>query len=72
MEKQLFTWDNFDVVDTMMFQFYACTLVVPIGIFPAGYKAPIISLDYEHALITIFTDEEIGHVYPLVLTAPNS
>lgn len=70
MEKQLFTCNGFDVLDTMSFAFYDCELKVPIGPYAAGTSVQSICLDYEMARIEIYDrhDETPAWTGNLLLT----
>lgn len=48
MEKQLFEWDGFDLVDTAIMQFYNCTLKRDIGTCKEGETVDSVVLDYSN------------------------
>ncbi len=54
MEKALFDWDRFDVQDTMVLQFYDCTLKVPIGGFTIGESIWSICVDFGRGTLELF------------------
>lgn len=57
MEKQLFSWDDWDHHDTFLFQFYDCKLNVDIGKFKAGSKIASIVVSYEEGILEMYNDE---------------
>lgn len=62
MEKQLFDWENWDTVDTMVFQFYNCVLKKDIGSHKVNDPIDYIVVNYEDGYL------EIKDVkYPLTL-----
>ncbi len=67
MEKTLFNWEDWDLLDTMAFIFYECTLKVPIGSFPVGYYAGSILVDYEKGILVIFDNEDKEYKFSLNL-----
>lgn len=56
MEKQLFDWDGWDIVDDMFFQFLAVVLKVKIGEFSPGEKFEYAGMDYEKGQLTLGRD----------------
>ncbi len=56
MEKQLFSWEEYDVVDTCMFQFCDCVLKVGIGDYAAGTKVSVIFMDYENGVMDFYNE----------------
>ncbi len=54
MEKGLFTWERFDVQDTLALQFYDCILKVPIGGFKVGERISSICVDFGHGNLQLF------------------
>ena len=53
MEKTLFTWENWDIMDTMAFWFYNVVLTIDIGDFKAGTKFTGAGVDYEDGTLTL-------------------
>jgi hypothetical protein len=60
MEGQLFTWEEWDMMDTMVLCFYDCELKVDIGPYKAGEKLECIWMDYGEGELTTYDDK--GHV----------
>lgn len=58
MENQLFTWDSWDVIDTMDFFFYDCELIAPVGNFSAGQKIKSIAMIYSKGIMEFYTEDE--------------
>lgn len=58
MEKQLFNFVEFDVLDTAVFQFYEITLNQDIEEFVIGDKFNAAIVDYEHATMTLYRGED--------------
>lgn len=53
MESQLFDWENWDIMDTMDFIFYNCTLKQDIGKYKTGEKFESININYSNGELTI-------------------
>lgn len=53
MEKQLFEYDSWDIVDTMVFQFYNITTKVKIGKHPPGSQFDLAVIDYENGFVEL-------------------
>lgn len=53
MEKNLFTWDGWDTIDTVVFQFYSCTLVCDIFEHKTGDSFDLILMNYDEGTITL-------------------
>lgn len=66
MEKQLFEYEDWDVVDTMLFSFYNVILVQQIGDFPIGSKFESACINYETGELTLY-EKEIEHKFTLSL-----
>ena len=71
MEKQLFTWNGWDIMDTADFYFYGCELLVDIGEHKAGEKFKGIGVDYENGKLTLHLTDDVSEVYPLYLSVGN-
>ncbi len=56
MEKQIFDWGDFNVVDDGHYIFYNCTLKQDIGKYKKGEKWDYISINYETGELTINND----------------
>ncbi len=69
MEKQLFNWLAMDVMDTMAFQFYDCTLVQRIGLYSRGTRFATITMDYEKGTIQLWKGDESIYTGQLELIA---
>lgn len=59
MEKDLFEWIDWDMNETMCFQFYNCTLKVPLFGLPVGTTVETIVLDYEKGTIEGYNDDTV-------------
>ncbi len=62
MEKQLFNWEEFDIVSDASYMFYKCTLKQNIGTYKIGDEFDCIIVDYEKGKLTIS-----GEVFKLKL-----
>lgn len=51
MEKEIFTWKNWDIQDTSAFSFYDVELVRNIPGFLAGTKFDLADIDYERGTL---------------------
>lgn len=58
IDEQLFSWEDWDVLDTMCFMFYNCTLRKHIGNYRSDTKIDHIVLDYAKGRIELYVDEE--------------
>lgn len=56
MERQLFTWVDWDEIDHMCFTFYNCTVVKPFGIFNVGDELDQVLIDFNTGSITVDSD----------------
>lgn len=56
MEQKLFTWQVFDIVDTLCFQFYDIVLVRNIGKFEKGTEFDNAVLDFEHGILELWNE----------------
>lgn len=54
LECQLFTWENWDEMNVMSFQFYDVELIVPIGKFPVGHKFDSAYIDGENSILAFY------------------
>lgn len=75
MEKQFFTWEDWELLDTASMFFTECTLTASIGDHPVGAEFDGITMNYETGQMTLQReDEETEEViweetYTLALTA---
>jgi hypothetical protein len=72
VDNQLFNWESWDIIDTMVFYFYDVTLNVPIGQFAIGTKFEGAFLSYEDSVLELQThanDELSWHKFKLTITA---
>ena len=53
LDEEYFSWDNWDTVDTMDFQFSSCVLKKPIGKYPVGTKFDYIFVEYSKGIISL-------------------
>jgi len=67
MEKQLFNWVGWDIMDEGKYLFYNCTLKVAVGTFSKGMNFATIMVDYVEGKLILFIDET-EHTYKLQLT----
>lgn len=58
IENQLFSWEEWDQVDTVMFSFMNCKLLVPMLGFPPGEMFSHIFMDYENSQIRLFKNSD--------------
>lgn len=54
MQKHLFTFGDWDIVDTFVFSFYEAVLIKDIGEFKTGDKFAYITLDYDTGYIEFY------------------
>lgn len=59
MEERLFDWEEYDIIDTLIMQFYNCKLKEDIIEFKAGTEIDCITLDYDRGLITLQDKDKI-------------
>ncbi len=59
LERQLFSWENWDELGTAHFMFYKCVLVKTIGPHVAGSMISTIAVNYEKSLIVLY--DKSGH-----------
>lgn len=57
-EQQLFTWKDWDQMDTATFTFYDCTVVSPFGPYVVGDNLANIDVDYETSTIECYNEED--------------
>lgn len=67
MEKTLFDWKDWDLIDTLVFCFYNCNLKIPIGKFAAGCEVGCIVMDYEKGIMVISDYEDNEYKFTLNL-----
>lgn len=58
IEWDLFRWEGWDEVDTGSLMFYKCTLLQPIGDFPAGTVIPHIIMDCQRSYLCLSPDSK--------------
>lgn len=58
MERDLFEWSAWDLVNDTMLQFYGCTLKVSIGEFKVGDLVPVILVDFENGILQVLDREK--------------
>lgn len=56
MEEQLFTWNDWDIVDDIMFQFSDVCLVVPIGEHKVGTVFDFAVVDFSEGRLTLLKE----------------
>ncbi len=57
MEKQLFSWEEFEDVNSACFNFYNCILKEDIGEYKEGESFDIINVDFEKGRIELYNNE---------------
>jgi hypothetical protein len=67
MEQSLFSWENWDQLDTMLFCFSQCTLKVDIGKYKAGDIIEEIALDYSDGVMEFYKDNDAIDKFSLSL-----
>ena len=67
-EKQLFTWEGWDIQDTMSFSFYNVCLVRDVSSFPAGTTFPFVYVSYETSVVefSVLDEEREGYLKPVL------
>lgn len=60
MEKELFKWKDWDLMDTLVISFYDCTLIKQIGKFPPGSWFSVITMDYSEGKISLYLEDDLG------------
>lgn len=68
MVKKLFTWNDWDVVEDDVDQYYGCTLRVPIGDHAIGDVIPIIAINHEVGVLSIYMDPGVEEAHRIILT----
>lgn len=57
LEQQLFTWENWDIIDHSTMQFKDCKLQRAIGEYKEGADIPVIVLSLEDSTLQFLTKE---------------
>jgi len=68
MEEQLFSWDDWDIQDTMCFTFYDVELKRDIGKFKVGSKFSNANIDYAEGKLHLYTDDSGENYHTFNLT----
>lgn len=68
MEKQLFDWETYDVIDDDLWLFYDCTLKVDLGQFLAGDELDEITIDFETGVMELYYKGRLASTHNLALT----
>lgn len=58
IEREYFTWEGWDEMDTSCLYFYNCELIRDIADIPKGTKVPGIHCDHQKSLMQIHLDED--------------
>lgn len=58
MEKELFQYDSLDFLDSLIIQFYDCTLNKDLCGFTKGTEFPLITMDYENSAVEFYQTED--------------
>jgi len=61
MEDQLFTWNDWDIVEECVYQFYDVTLTVPIGKHEIGTVFEYAVVDYTAATMILSRNDKSEH-----------
>ncbi len=67
MEKQLFSWEEFDPISDYTLNFYICILKKDIGEYKEGTHIDCIGVDYEKGRLQIHNNGEIETQFELKL-----
>ena len=71
IERQFFTWKDWDELGTLTLCFYNCVFTKDVGTYKKGQKVPRINMDYETSTMDIFNgaeDTEPSASYRLILS----
>lgn len=70
LERQIFTWSEYDMLDEDVFLFMGVTLTQPVGEFPAGTKFEQAVFNVQKSYVRFLTeaDDEDGHTFALNCT----
>ena len=52
VEESIFSWEQCDLHSTAVFHFWKCVLKLPVGQHKIGECIEVITVDYEHELMT--------------------
>lgn len=70
METTLFSYEEYDILDTLVLQYYSCILKVDIGRFKVGDEIDYITINYDEGKITLGLDT-VEFTYNLSLNINN-
>lgn len=60
MERDLFDWSGWDLLDDALLQFYGCVLKVPIREFKVGDTVPSIIVNFESGTLSLYDAGRVG------------
>lgn len=58
MEKDLFDWDGWDLIDMNHMQYYNVKLKVPIGLHPRGAKFDVATIDFNNGTLKFYIGDD--------------
>lgn len=67
MEKILFTWEEWDEVDTMTFVFFNVTLIRDLGAIKAGTHFDSAEMNYDKGKLELYEGENVAATFKLRL-----
>lgn len=68
MEQELFSWNEYDIVDTAAFNFYECVLKEDIRRYKKGTSIDCIFIDYGKGIMEFHDGGDILDSFELSLT----
>ena len=68
MEKQIFEYEGYDLVDDMCSIFYDCKLKIDFSSYKVGDEFSTISVDFEKGIMELYEDNEILSSHELLLS----
>ena len=68
LEQQIFSWSEWDEVDSDTLIFYQATLKVPVGKFPVGTVFKTAAVFFGQGMLSLIDDQEVEHLYRLNLS----
>jgi hypothetical protein len=57
MEREFFTWENWDQLDTACLAFYDCTLIKDIGSHKVGEQFKVIDVDFQRGKLSLVSQK---------------
>ena len=68
LENQIFVWDGWDDIGTIIFLYYNVELIVPVGEFPVGHKFPSAVFNGEESFVSFMDENKVQHTFELSLS----